>query len=72
MIKYAYLNKPRQTTRLLNCSGLFRVIKDRNMYVVFHAKPFSEIQTAQIAFNYVQIAFRVSYFFRKKYVKKHL
>ena len=53
---------------LLNCSGMFRVIKDRNVYVVSHAKLFSEIQTVQIAFRLRSIAF----FLHKKCLKKHL
>lgn len=66
--KYAYLTKPQQTT-----NEAFRTIqvhdkdfKDRNMYVVSRAKPFS----VQIAFHYVQIAFncvQIYVLFRKNY-----
>ena len=64
---------------LWHCSEPFRVIKDRNMYVVSHSRPFCEIQTVRITFklrsNYVQITFdyvQVAQKLRKYYVKNRV
>ena len=43
---------------LRNRSGPLKAIKDLNMHVSFHAKPFSEIQTVQITFRLRSITSR--------------